>query len=83
MATGSAVVQVPIAAAQDTAQVAPDDISGLIRAVADATARLDAKREGIAVARDEVNKTLVDLQLARIDLDRAIAERCGRSSEAA
>lgn len=74
MATGSAVVQVPIAAAQDTAQVAPDDISGLIRAVADATARLDAKREGIAVARDEVNKTLVDLQLARIELDRAIAD---------
>ena len=67
-------MQTPVVAAQETSQVAPGDISGLIRAVADATARLDANREEIAVAREEVNKTLVDLQMARVDLDRAIAE---------
>lgn len=74
LGTASAVVQAPVVAAQETSQVAPGDISGLIRAVADATARLDATREGIAVARENVNKTLVDLQMARVDLDRAIDE---------
>ena len=74
LATGTAVVQVPVATAQEATRVAPGDISGLIRAVADATARLDAKREGIAVAREDVNKSLVDLQMARVELDRAIAD---------
>lgn len=74
LGTASAVVQVPVVAAQETSQVAPGDISGLIRAVADATARLDATREGIAVAREDVNKTLVDLQMARLELDRAVTE---------
>lgn len=74
LGTASAVVQAPVVAAQETSQVSPGDVSELIRAVADATARLDANREEIAVARDEVNKTLVDLQMARVDLDRAIAE---------
>ncbi len=74
LGTASALVQAPLVAAQGASQVAPGDISGLIRAVADATARLDATRENIAVAREDVNKTLVDLQMARVDLDRAIAE---------
>lgn len=74
LGTATAVVQTPVVAAQETSQVAPGDISGLIRAVADATARLDATREGIAVAREDVNKTLVDLQMARVDLDRSIDE---------
>ena len=67
-------MQVPLAAAQESTQVAPGDISGLIRAVADATARLDSTRQEIAVAREDVNKSLVDLQMARIELDRAIAD---------
>lgn len=74
LGTASVVVHVPVANAQETIQVAPGDISGLIRAVADATARLDDTRQGIAVAREDVNKTLVDLQMARIQLDRAIAD---------
>ena len=60
--------------AQEAPAVAPGDISGLIRAVADASARLDATRQGIAVKREGVNKTLVDLQMARLDLDRSIAD---------
>lgn len=80
LGTASALVQAPVTSAQEASQVAPDDISGLIRAVADATARLDSTREGIAVAREGVNKTLVDLQMARVDLDRAIAE-ADRASE--
>ena len=74
LGTASAVVQVPVAVAQPAPAVASGDVSGLIRAVADATARLDQTREEIAVKRDGVNKTLVDLQMARIELDRAIAE---------
>ena len=38
LSTASAVVHVPVATAQEAARVAPGDISGLIRAVADATA---------------------------------------------
>lgn len=60
--------------AQESPAIAPGDISGLIRAVADASARLDATRQGIAVKREGVNKTLVDLQMARIELDRSIAD---------
>lgn len=74
LGTASAVVHVPVAIAQEATQVAPGDISGLIRAVADATARLDATRQSIAVAKEDVNKSLVDLQMARIELDRAIAD---------
>lgn len=76
LGTAAGVVHVPVAAAQQApaAAPAPDDISGLIRAVADASARLDAARQGIAVKREGVNKTLVDLQMARIELDRASAE---------
>ena len=73
LGTASGVVHVPVAAAQQAPAVAPGDLSGLIRAVADASARLDATRQSIAVKREGVNKTLVDLQMARIDLDRAIA----------
>ncbi|GAA1715286.1 hypothetical protein GCM10009831_26170 [Dietzia cercidiphylli] len=61
-------------AAQEVPATSPGDISGLIRAVADASARLDATRQDIAVKREGVNKTLVDLQMARIQLDRAIAD---------
>ncbi|MDX2355437.1 NlpC/P60 family protein [Dietzia sp. PP-33] len=68
------MVQVPIAAAQEAPAVSTGDISGLIRGVADASARLDATRQGIAVKREGVNKTLVDLQMARIELDRAISD---------
>lgn len=74
LGTAASVLQAPVAMAQQATAVAPGDISGLIRAVADATARLDSTREGIAVAREGVNKTLVDLQMARIELDRAIAD---------
>ena len=74
LGTAAGVAHIPVAAAQQAPAVAPDDISGLIRAVADATARLDATRQEIAVKREGVNKTLVDLQMARIDLDRAVAE---------
>lgn len=75
LGTASAGVHVPLAVAQEApaASPAPDDISGLIRAVADATARLDAARQDIAVKREGVNKTLVDLQMARVELDRASA----------
>ena len=68
------MIHSPVAMAQGSPSVAAEDISGLIRAVADASARLDATREGIAVKREGVNKTLVDLQMARIDLDRAIGD---------
>lgn len=74
LGTASAVVQVPVAVAQQAPTAAAGDISGLIRAVADATARLDQTQEEIAVKRDGVNKTLVDLQMARLELDRAITE---------
>ncbi|MBB1030407.1 hypothetical protein G6027_05805, partial [Dietzia sp. SLG310A2-38A2] len=68
------MVQAPIAVAQEAPAISPGDISGLIRAVADASARLDSTRQDIAVKREGVNKTLVDLQMARIQLDRAIAD---------
>lgn len=74
LGTATAVVQAPIAIAQSAPASAPDDISSLIRAVADASARLDATKQGIAVKREGVNKTFVDLQMARIELDRAIAD---------
>ena len=74
LGTASAVVQAPVAVAQPAPASAPGDISGLIRAVADATAQLDHTRQEIAVKRDGVNKSLVDLQMARVDLDRAIEE---------
>lgn len=74
LGTASAVVQAPIATAQSAPASAPDDISSLIRAVADASARLDATKQGIAVKREGVNKTFVDLQMARIELDRAITD---------
>lgn len=70
-----------MAGAQQVPAVAPGDISGLIRAVADATARLDETREQIAVQREGVNKSLVDLQMARIELDRAIADADRTSAE--
>ena len=65
----------PTAGAQEAAapvEPAPGDISGLIRAVADATGRLEGAKTQIAVKREDVNKTLVDLQLSRVDLDHAI-----------
>lgn len=74
LGTATGVVQTPMAAAQDAPAIAADDVSGLIRAVADATARLDATHRDIAVKREGVNKTFVDLQMARLDLDRAIAD---------
>ncbi len=74
LGTASGAVHIPIASAQEVPAVMPGDVSGLIRAVADAAARLDATRQDIAVKREGVNKTLVDLQMARIDLDRAIAD---------
>lgn len=74
LGTASGAVHVPVAAAQEAPAVMPGDVSGLIRAVADATARLDATRQDIAVKREGVNKTFVDLQMARVDLDRAIAD---------
>ena len=76
LGTASGVVHVPVAAAQEAPAVAPapGDISALIRAVADATARLDATRQDIAVKKEGVNKTLVDLQVARVELDRAVAD---------
>ncbi|MBB1019074.1 hypothetical protein G6023_12420, partial [Dietzia sp. DQ11-71] len=74
-------MQAPVAGAQQVTAVAPGDISGLIRAVADASARLDQTREEIAVSRESVNKSLVDLQMARIELDRAIAEADRTSAE--
>ena len=81
LGTASAVIQVPVVSAQESAPHAAGDISTLIRAVADATARLDSTREQIAVAREDVNKTLVDLQMARLELDRAIAEVDRTSAE--
>lgn len=42
--------------------------------MADASARLDATKQGIAVKREGVNKTFVDLQMARVDLDQAVAD---------
>ncbi|MGN7155973.1 NlpC/P60 family protein [Dietzia cercidiphylli] len=74
LGTASGVVHAPVVAAQEVPAASPGDISGLIRAVADASARLDATRQDIAVKREGVNKTLVDLQMARIQLDRAIAD---------
>lgn len=80
LGTASGAIHAPGAVAQPAASgnpvesAAPDDLSGLIRAVADASARLDATRQDIAVKRESVNKSLVDLQMARIDLDHAIAE---------
>lgn len=83
LGTASSVVHAPGAVAQPAhaSRSAPSadsaggaDISSLIRAVADASARLDATREDIAVKRESVNKSLVDLQMARIELDRAVAE---------
>ncbi|MEH6818381.1 MAG: NlpC/P60 family protein [Dietzia psychralcaliphila] len=74
LGSASGVVQAPTAVAQEAPAVSPGDISGLIRAVADASARLDSTRQDIAVKREGVNKTLVDLQMARIQLDRAIAD---------
>ncbi|PAY24833.1 hypothetical protein CEY15_01265 [Dietzia natronolimnaea] len=68
------MVQAPVVAAQVEPAASPEDISSLIRAVADASARLDATRQDIAVKREGVNKTLVDLQMARLHLDRSIAE---------
>ena len=81
LGTAAAAVQAPIAGAQEVSAVSPGDISGLIRAVADASARLDRTREEIAVSRESVNKSLVDLQMARIELDRAIAEAERTSAE--
>lgn len=72
LGTASGAVHAPVATGQEAPAVRADDVSGLIRAVADATARLDATNEEIAVKRDEVNKTFVDLQMARVELDRAI-----------
>lgn len=83
LGTASGLLHPPAAGAQGVSAVAPGDISGLIRAVADATARLDGTRESIAVKREGVNKTLVDLQMARVDLDRAIAEADRTSAERA
>lgn len=74
LGTAGGVIHAPAAGAQQVRAGAPADISSLIRAVADATARLDETREEIAVQREGVNKSLVDLQMARIDLDRAIAD---------
>ncbi|MFS4489413.1 NlpC/P60 family protein [Dietzia kunjamensis] len=81
LGTAAGAVQAPVAGAQQVTAVAPGDISGLIRAVADASARLDQTREEIAVSRESVNKSLVDLQMARIELDRAIAEADRTSAE--
>ncbi|UVE95464.1 NlpC/P60 family protein [Dietzia sp. B32] len=74
LGTAGAALQPPVAGAQQVSAVAPGDVSGLIRAVADATARLDETREQIAVQREGVNKSLVDLQMARVELDRSIAD---------
>ena len=74
LGTASGALHIPVAAAQEAPAIMPGDVSGLIRAVADATARLDATRQDIAVKREGVNKTFVDLQMARVDLDRAIAD---------
>ncbi|MFN3340554.1 MAG: hypothetical protein ACK40Z_12720, partial [Dietzia sp.] len=59
LGTASGVVQAPVAVAQEAPAVSSNDISGLIRAVADASARLDSTRQDIAVKREGVNKTLV------------------------
>ena len=74
LGTASAVVHPPVVSAQQAPAVPSGGISELIRAVADATARLDATRQEIAVKREGVNKTLVDLQMARVELDRAVVE---------
>ena len=85
LGTASGAVHIPIASAQEGTSVMPGDVSGLIRAVAEATAHLDATRQDIAIKREDVNKTLVDLQMARIELDRAIsdADRTTREREQA
>ena len=74
LGTASGAVHIPVSAAQEAPAVMPGDVSGLIRAVAEATARLDSTRQDIAVKREGVNKTFVDLQMARVHLDRAIAD---------
>ncbi|WP_255584007.1 NlpC/P60 family protein [Dietzia sp. ANT_WB102] len=81
LGTAAGVVHAPISGAQPISAVAPRDISGLIRAVAEATATLDQTHEEIAVQRESVNKSLVDLQMARIELDRAIAHADRTSAE--
>lgn len=81
LTTASGVLHAPVVWAQEAPAAGPGDLSGLIRAVADASARLDSTRQGIAVKREGVNKTLVDLQMARLDLDRSIADADRTSAE--
>lgn len=81
MGTATAGISAPVAGAQPAPAAASGDTSSLIRAVADASARLDSARESIAVKREDVNKTFVDLQMARVDLDRAIADAERTSAE--
>ena len=76
MTTG--LLQAPVALTQPAEQPRSQALFGDVAA---ATERLEAARAEIATKQQAVTKTLADLQLARVQLDRAVGEATARAAE--